>query len=74
VNRNYSVLGVIPSGYDRAFKERAQERLVGWWESGAIRIPVEEPAPFDSLPEALTRLRSGEARGKLTLDVASNSD
>jgi NADPH:quinone reductase len=69
VNRNYSVMGVIPSGYDRAFKEAAQERLLEWWRTGEIQIPVDECVAFEALPEALERLLDGAVRGKLALVV-----
>ncbi len=69
VQQNYSVMGVIPSGYDRAFKEHAQSLLVEWWRQGRIRIPIDECVPFDALPEALERLKAGTVRGKLTLVV-----
>ena len=69
VNHNYSVMGVIPTSYDRAFKEAAQARLIGWWKEGRLRVPVETPYPFEALPDALETLRAGAARGKLTLAV-----
>jgi NADPH2:quinone reductase len=69
VERNYSVLGVVPSGYDRAFKEAAQERILGWWRRGAIEIPIDEAVAFDALPDALERLQAGRVQGKLTLVV-----
>ena len=69
VQRNYSVMGVIPSGYDRAFKERAQARLVQWWREGRIQIPIDEAVPFEALPLALERLKAGSVRGKLALVV-----
>jgi len=70
VNRNYSVMGVIPTGYDRAFKEKAQARMVAWWEEGRIRIPVEPPVAFEDLPAALERLLAGQVKGKLTMIVS----
>jgi len=70
VQRNYSVVGVIPSGYDRAFKERAQERMLGWWREGRLRIPVDEVVPFERLPDALERLAANQVKGKLALAVA----
>lgn len=69
VMRNYSVVGVIPSGYDRAFKERAQARLLEWWRAGKLRIAVDELVPFDALPEALERLAANRVKGKLALAV-----
>ena len=69
VYRNYSVVGVIPSDYDRAYKERAQERLLGWWREGTLRCAIDELVPFEALPDALERLVSGRVKGKLTLAV-----
>jgi NADPH2:quinone reductase len=69
VTRNYSVVGVIPSGYDRAFKEAAQERLLGWWREGRLTVHVDEMVPFDALPAALERLANNEVQGKLVLRV-----
>ncbi|MEZ4331194.1 MAG: NADPH:quinone oxidoreductase family protein [Myxococcota bacterium] len=73
VQRNYSVVGVIPSGYDRAYKERAQERMLGWWREGRLRIPVDEVVPFDALPDALERLADSRVQGKLALTVDAES-
>lgn len=69
VYQNYSVVGVIPSNYDRAFKEAAQERLVGWWREGRLRVHVDETVPFEGLPSALDRLADSGVQGKLTLQV-----
>lgn len=69
VFQNYSVMGVIPSHYDRAFKQRAQAQLVAWWREGRLRIPVDEVVPFDALPDALERLLANRVKGKLALAV-----
>lgn len=74
VQRNYSVVGVIPSGYDRPFKERAQARMLDWWRAGRLRIPVDEVVPFDALPEALERLAANRVKGKLALAVDPAAD
>lgn len=66
---NFSVVGVIPTHYDRAYKERAQAQLVEWWRAGAIRPRVDELVPFDALPDALERLVGGQVIGKLALAV-----
>lgn len=73
VQRNYSVVGVIPSGYDRAFKERAQERMLAWWREGRLRIPVDEVVAFEALPDALERLADKRVKGKLALAVDPES-
>jgi NADPH2:quinone reductase len=69
VSQNYSVLGVIPTGYDRAFKEAAQARIIEWWELGEIQIPIDALVPFEALPDALESLQSGQVQGKLALAV-----
>ena len=69
VYQNYSVVGVIPSNYDRAFKEEAQERLLGWWREGKLRAQIDDMVPFDSLPDALERLAASQVQGKLTMAV-----
>ncbi len=69
VTRNYSVIGVIPSNYDRAFKESAQDRLLGWWREGKLVIHVDEMVPFEALPAALERLADNRVQGKLVLRV-----
>jgi len=69
VYQNYSVVGVIPSNYDRAFKERAQEQLLGWWREGKLRPRVDTLVPFEDLPDALERLVAGGVKGKLSLAV-----
>lgn len=75
VYNNYSVVGVIPSRYDRAFKEEAQARLLAWRSEGKIRSQIHEIVPFEGLPDALERLLAGQVKGKLALAVApSGSD
>ncbi len=69
VFNNYSVVGVIPTHYDRDFKERTQEQLLEWWAAGKLRSRVEERVPFEALPEALESLVGRSAKGKLVLVV-----
>ena len=69
VYNNYSVVGVIPSQYDRAFKEHAQAQLLSWLSEGKLRPRVDELVPFGALPDALERLVDGKVKGKLALAV-----
>lgn len=69
VYNNYSLVGVIPTFYDREFKLRTQERLIGWWKEGKLCPQVDDLVPFETLPEALERLVAGGVKGKLTLAV-----
>ena len=69
VYNNYSVVGVIPSHYDRAFRERAQKQLLTWWREGKLRPRIDELVAFETLPEALERLVAGGVKGKLAVAV-----
>ena len=66
---------MIPSQYDRAFKEEAQARLLAWRSEGRIRNQIDEIVPFEALPDALERLLAGQVKGKLALavDAAASS-
>ncbi len=72
VDHNYSVLGVIPTGYDRASRERAQARLLDWWRTGRLDLPATGLVPFEALPSALERLLAGNVQGKLSLAVGTS--
>jgi NADPH2:quinone reductase len=69
VERNYSVLGVMPGGYGHEFRAQAHAQLLGHWRAGRLRVPLAGVAPFAELPAALARLASGEPLGKLALAV-----
>jgi NADPH:quinone reductase len=71
VMRNYSVVGVIPSGYGPEIKRAAHEELLGHRARGGLRVPLEPPVPFDALPDALDRLARREVLGKLVLRVGA---
>jgi NADPH2:quinone reductase len=66
---NYSVLGVMPSGYDREFRQGAQDRLLEHHAAGRIRVPIDREVPFAQLPDGLEQLARGEVRGKLVLTL-----
>jgi NADPH2:quinone reductase len=69
-NRNYSVVGVMPSGYDRAFRLAAQKELLALHERGAIRVPVERNFGFAELPAALEDLAGGGIAGKAVMRLS----
>jgi NADPH2:quinone reductase len=68
---NYSVLGVIPSSYDREFRLDAQRRLTGLWKDQKLHVAVHAQFAFEQLPDALGLLSSGKVMGKLILNGAS---
>ncbi len=67
--RNYSVLGVMPSGYDRAFKRGAHDTLITRYASGELLVPIYRVLAFDELPEGLEDLAHGRVMGKAVLSV-----
>jgi len=69
VDRNYSVMGVQPSGYDRTFREAAHGRLLALRAEGRFRVPVDRVLAFDAVPSALERVASGHARGRVSIEV-----
>ena len=70
VNHNYSVVGVMPSGYDRKFKQDAHAALLEHWSAGRLQIPIHEVFPFERVPEAIEVLARGGARGKVVVEIA----
>ncbi len=71
---NYSVVGVIPSGYSREFRTDAQRRLLELWSDAQLRVEVSESRPFEELPAALALLGRGDVMGKLVLRVSAPPD
>ncbi len=65
--RNYSVMGVMPGGYDRAFRECAQEALLSQYRAGTIRVPLHRSLDFRQLPRGLEDLANSVAMGKIVL-------
>jgi len=68
---NYSVLGVIPSSYDRAFRLAAHARLMALRADGSIRSAVSRIYRFEDLVPALEHLASGRSMGKLVLAASA---
>jgi NADPH2:quinone reductase len=71
VTHNYSVMGVMPGGYDRAFKAEAQARLEGWLRDGRLRVPLARTVPFEELPAGLEALAAGGMTGRIAMSVAT---
>lgn len=61
--QNYSVVGVMPSGYDRAFRLDAHARMTELFARGELRPPV-EVRPTAELPQVLEALAARQVRGK----------
>ncbi|MBW2360513.1 MAG: NADPH:quinone oxidoreductase family protein, partial [Deltaproteobacteria bacterium] len=70
VERNYSVIGVMPNGYDRKFKEDAHAALLEHWSAGRLQIPIHEIFPFERVPDAIGVLAERGAQGKIVVEVA----
>jgi NADPH2:quinone reductase len=64
VTHNYSVMGVMPSGYDRAARQEAQTALLSYVRDGSLCVPIGRTIDFDALPEGLEALAARSASGK----------
>ena len=67
VTRNYSLVGVMPSGYAGAVRSEAHEFLLGHWRAGRLSPRVDSVVPFERAPEAVERVARGDVRGKLVI-------
>ena len=72
VAHNYSVLGVMPGGYDRAFKLAAHGALLEHWSAGRLRVPLAEVVSFGAVPAAVARVAEGGVLGKLAVAGAAS--
>jgi NADPH:quinone reductase-like Zn-dependent oxidoreductase len=54
--------------------ENADLRQIGtWMKEGKVKAIVDQKFAFEQAPDAFTRLKTGRARGKIVVDVASES-
>jgi NADPH2:quinone reductase len=74
VQHNYSVMGVIPSGYDYAFKVAAHDKLLEQWKRGALRAPVYRRFGFEHVPDAIALLAQGSVMGKVVISLGGNAE
>jgi len=69
VQHNYSVMGVMPGGYDYAFKVSAHDELLEQWSRGDLRVPVYERFDFEHVPDAIELLTQGRVMGKVAVVI-----
>lgn len=74
VQNNYSVMGVIPTRYDYAFKAAAQDELLDYWTKGRLRVPIYERIPFERVPDAIELLSQGGIMGKVAVVVGDGRE
>jgi NADPH2:quinone reductase len=74
VQHNYSVMGVMPGGYDYAFKVSAHDQLLEHWSRGSLRAPVYKRIDFEHVPDAIDLLTQGSVMGKIAVVIGSNTD
>ena len=65
--RNVSAVGVFAGGHTRAELEDIHARLASLVADGSLRNAVDEPVPFDDLPQALQRVADRDVLGKLVM-------
>lgn len=71
VQRNYSVVGAIPSRYSREERLADHRELSALWDAGSIASVVTASYPLEELPEAMRALESREVIGRVVLDLSS---
>jgi NADPH:quinone reductase-like Zn-dependent oxidoreductase len=49
------------------------EQLVAWMKEGKVKAVIDERFPFEDAPKAFEKLKTGRAKGKIVIDVASVS-
>ncbi len=69
VQRNYSVVGAIPSHYSRAERLADHRELSALWDAGSIGSVVTASYRFEALPEAMADLESRRVIGRAVLDL-----
>ena len=74
VGGNYSVLGVLPSFYERGVRQQAQAALLSFWRKGALRVPVRRTYAFEDVPAAIHDLASGAVMGKVAVRVDGRAE
>jgi len=47
------------------------EQVMTWTKEGKVRAVIDEKFPFEEAPKAFAKLKTGRARGKIIVDVAS---
>jgi NADPH:quinone reductase-like Zn-dependent oxidoreductase len=45
-------------------------QIVEWVKEGKIKAVIDQRFPFEQAPEAIARLKTGRAKGKIVVDVA----
>jgi NADPH:quinone reductase-like Zn-dependent oxidoreductase len=48
-------------------------QIEAWMKEGKVRAVIEERYPFEDAPKAFTKLKTGRTRGKIVIDVASET-
>ncbi|KAL8686302.1 MAG: hypothetical protein Q9218_007202 [Villophora microphyllina] len=63
------VVGFFPSP-----KAEDLQRIGEWISEGKVRAVIDSRFPFEEAPQAIEKLKTGRARGKIVVDVASETD
>jgi len=58
-------------GFWPAQKPDDLAQVAEWIKEGKVKATIDSKFPFEQAPEAFTRLKTGRARGKIVIEVAS---
>jgi NADPH:quinone reductase-like Zn-dependent oxidoreductase len=71
-----SFLGGGKRGYSAFWPDAKLDDLkqIGMWmKEGKVKAVIDEKFPFEEAPKAFTKLKTGRSRGKIVVDVASET-
>jgi len=54
-------------------RRKSLEQMGRWMQEGKVRVVFDARYEFEQAPEAFERLKTGRARGKIVVDVASKT-
>ncbi|KAK5125317.1 hypothetical protein LTR85_000426 [Meristemomyces frigidus] len=49
-------------------------QIAGWMKEGNVKVVVDQQFAFEEVPKAFEKLKSGRAKGKIVVEVASEKD
>ncbi|KAL8943016.1 MAG: hypothetical protein Q9211_001145 [Gyalolechia sp. 1 TL-2023] len=69
-------LGGVKGNVETFWPEQKAEdyqQIGEWMKDGKVKVVIDRKFPFEQAPQAFERLKTGRARGKIVIDVASDT-
>lgn len=74
VLRSYSLVGAFPGAYTPEETRDHHRQLCEWAEAGKISTPIDTVFPFEEVPQAIARVATNAAIGKVIVRGAAAGD